>query len=853
MTDEFEFIVPMLTFAGLSLIVIAAKSLIELVRKNDKKYTSLIYGVLFGTIGSLTLAYPIAFAPGYFLDLWLPFTALASAFGGPYSSLIAGAIEIMARYWAGGDGATGGMLAISMTAIAGYAFRNKIASLRKAPFFGFLTFLSTLMFIFIIVAGVPFYGFREGFYFLSSNGTSVYAGIFIGTMILGHALRFIEELLKNQRQLKLNQTHMNVLFDRVRDVVLVVAQDGTIRRASNSCIDSFGRMPKELIGTSLYDIMHPDDANYIKRRALENSPTPTSEGVRMRLKHKDGTWRTIETTRSSFFQEDGEYRYIATARDITHRLENDRALLERETQLKSILDNSPSPILLKNLDGKFILTGKSSEEYIKDARRAMKGQTSEEVYPQGSDILAQSNVTDKQVIDHGKTVKYEVSMPTISGEIRYFVVTKFPIKDKNHQVHAVGIIATDITEIKKTEEHLRRTQKMEALGQFTGGVAHDFNNLLNVVIGGLEMLGDDDMTPEEQEKVLNMALNSATRGAELTQRLLAYSRKQVLTPKSIEASTMVTGLLPILRSLAGETIKLNIKKGPTPSDISVDHSQLENAIINLVVNARDAMNGDGNIDISIDNKTLDTDTTIGDTELAKGPYVVIAVKDNGSGMSKDVMKDAISPFFTTKEVGKGSGLGLSMVHGFINQSGGGMTIESELGEGTTISLYIPVAVDATVEEETQELKPIENIGNLKVLVVEDNPDLRNMALYSFKRMGFETRAASSGTEAIALVEKTPDIDLLFTDVVMPGGMSGLDLARRLKKSIKNLKVIYTSGYPETAITVQQELKSNEEFLHKPYKKHLMKEKIHKLFAKKQPPQDASTEEAPSEVASKKSA
>ena len=827
MTQEYDLIIPLLSFAGLSLLVIAGKSLIELLRKNYSSHNSLIYGIFFGVVGSLTLMYPITFEAGFFMDMWLPFVALASAFGGPYSSIIAGGIEIASRNAIGGGGASAGMLSIAVTAIFGFLLRNKLASLNNALYFAHLFIVSGLLVVFIAVGSFAFHSVESTVKFFSTNGLVIFAGMFTGTMILGHALKFIDKLLDNQKQLKLNQTHMSIMFDRVRDILLVLAQDGTIRKASNSCFDSIGLKPEQLIGTNLYDIMHPDDANYMRRRALENAPTKSSSSVRMRLKHKDGSWRTVESTRSSFFREGQEYRYIATARDITERLESERALMEREVQLKSIVDNSPSPILLKDLNGKFIVAGKSAEEYVANASTAMLGNTSDEVYPRGSGISQQSTDTDEYVIKHGRTVKYETSYKHNSGEDRHFIVTKFPIKDDNQQVRAIGIIGTDITELKKTENHLRRTQKLEALGQFTGGVAHDFNNLLNVVIGGLETLGDGDLTKEESERVLDMALNSATKGAELTQRLLAYSRKQVLTPKSIDPSVMIRDLRPILSSMTGETIKLDIQTSHDINKINVDSSQLENAIINLVVNARDAMNGDGEINISVGQTSYITDTLIGDTELPKGDYVCITVTDNGSGMPENIIKEATSPFFTTKEVGKGSGLGLSMVHGFINQSGGGMGIESVVGKGTKIRLVIPAA--KTTVEETHEIKTESRFSGTKVLIVEDDTDLRKMAVYSFKRMGFEVIEASNGHDALEYVTHDHNIELLFTDVVMPGGLSGVDLSKKLKKSIKNMKVLFTSGYPEMAIQVNQELKKGEEFLHKPYKQRALKEKLLVLF------------------------
>ena len=383
--------------------------------------------------------------------------------------------------------------------------------------------------------------------------------------------------------------------------------------------------------------------------------------------------------------------------------------------------------------------------------------------------------------------------------------------------YTVGI-RTEITEVKQAGELLRQSQKMEAIGQLTGGVAHDFNNILAAIIGNLDLIqtGDSALDKMDQEGI-SIALRAAFRGAELTDRLLAFSRQKPLDAKD----TNINDLLPPFRDLATRTIGANIEFGLELADglwpVLVDPGELENALLNLAINARDAMPNGGQFTITTTNWTAHENNLDGEQELAPGDYVKVAVKDNGTGMSEQVSKRAFEPFFTTKEVGAGSGLGLSMVFGFAKQSGGLATLNSVDGEGSTINIYLPKAIQLASAENIQTATKSEiPKGCETILVVEDDIDIRDFLLRALKHFGYTVIVAEDGPAALDVMATSGDIDLLLTDVIMPRGMSGRDVAKAFSERYPTAGVLYSSGYAREALDQSGEVDEGETVLSKPY-------------------------------------
>ena len=378
---------------------------------------------------------------------------------------------------------------------------------------------------------------------------------------------------------------------------------------------------------------------------------------------------------------------------------------------------------------------------------------------------------------------------------------------------------------KRAEEALRQAQKMEAVGQLTGGVAHDFNNLLTIVQGGLDMIGRQipnlDGSPAVSRIVRgkDMAIEGVRRAAKLTSRLLAFARQQPLDPKTIDPNKLVAGTCELLRRTLGESVALETVLAGGLWRTHVDANQLENALVNLALNARDAMAGGGKVTIETANCHLDEAYVAHLTEpVAVGQYVMVAVADTGAGMDPATLERAFEPFFTTKGVGKGTGLGLSQVYGFVRQSAGHVRIYSEPGEGTTVKIYLPRQVGA--EEQAAEISrpndPIHAIGAESILLVEDDDALRAYGVELLNDLGYNVLAAPNAAAALEIIERGHPIDLLFTDVVMPGGMNGRELAEEAMRRRPGLKVLFTTGYTRNAIVHQGRLDPGLQMIGKPF-------------------------------------
>jgi PAS domain S-box-containing protein len=391
------------------------------------------------------------------------------------------------------------------------------------------------------------------------------------------------------------------------------------------------------------------------------------------------------------------------------------------------------------------------------------------------------------------------------------------------QRYFTGII-TDLTDrkvaeaaLRETERQLAQAQKMEAVGQLTGGLAHDFNNLLTVITGNLELL-DMRIEAEDERDLVRRATEAARMGARLTGRLLTFSRRRALQPTVLNLNDTTVGMTELLRHSLGEAVSVTSDLAPELWLARVDSSEIENAILNLAINARDAMPNGGSIVLETRNVDIGEDRNGQPLELVPGQYVLLSVSDTGTGMPPDVLARAFEPFFTTKETGRGTGLGLSTIYGFVKQSGGYASIESEVGRGTKVSLYLPRDKSQRVPEVAEPTAGAKAAtGGDVILVVEDNAELRRLAVQRLEALGYRALVAESGPAAIALLETGSDVDLVFSDVVMPGGMSGFDLVRWIRVHRPSTKVLLTSGYAPESGSEQDAAGGAAPMLRKPYK------------------------------------
>jgi PAS domain S-box-containing protein len=416
------------------------------------------------------------------------------------------------------------------------------------------------------------------------------------------------------------------------------------------------------------------------------------------------------------------------------------------------------------------------------------------------------------------------------------------IRDKHGALIGFAKITRDVTErreatlaLQQAQQQLLHAQKMEGIGHLTGGVAHDFNNLLTIIIGNLETLQrvaqEENADPARLTRLADNAMRGAERAAALTQRLLAFSRQQPLQPKVLDVSRLVGGMSDLLRRSLGEQISIETVLADGLWRVHADPNQLEVAILNLTVNARDAMPNGGKLTIETANIDIDEPAADREVDVMSGPYVVVSVTDSGTGMSPDVLDRAFEPFFTTKDVGAGTGLGLSQVYGFVKQSGGHVKIDSEVGKGTRVRLYLPRLHNAA-EDDVQfgrDASPPRSEVSETVLVVEDDEGVRNHTLESLRDLGYRTLEAPNGRTALELLRNHPEIQLLFTDVVLPDGMNGQQLANEARRQQPDLKVLMTTGYARNAILHDGKVEPGVQLITKPFSYAALAAKIRSVL------------------------
>jgi two-component system, cell cycle sensor histidine kinase and response regulator CckA len=517
-------------------------------------------------------------------------------------------------------------------------------------------------------------------------------------------------------------------------------------------------------------------------------------------------------------------------RDVAARREQARDRAQRETaerRFRQILALAPDAIVATDQDFRITIYNRTAE--------ALFGYSGEEVAGQPLDLLLPS----RHLADHRDHISDFAAAPgatrRMNERVEIFGRRKdgkeFPAEAAIARLVEDGratfmVVIRDVSERKVLEAQLRQAQRMEAVGQLTGGLAHDFNNLLTVVIGNLDLLLEHLDKKSCGAEMAQLALDASLRGATLTRQLLAFSRRQPLEPKAFDMNGLVGDTIGLLRRTLGQQLEIETKFAADLWLVLADPVQLESAFANLAINARDAMPRGGRLTVQTANKQLDADYAAQNVDVAPGDYVMLAVSDNGSGIAPEILEKVFDPFFTTKEPGHGTGLGLSMVYGFAKQSGGHVKIYSEAGHGTTVRLYLPRAGDGQ-RADPRPAKPREVLtGDSRILVVEDSAEVRRVAVNHLLAFGYSVVEASNAAEALERLVADQSIDLLFTDVIMPGGLSGPDLARKARRLRPNIKVLFTSGYAETAVggTVL-----TGSLLSKPYRKEELARKLREVL------------------------
>ncbi|MCP3466277.1 MULTISPECIES: CHASE3 domain-containing protein [unclassified Bradyrhizobium] len=501
--------------------------------------------------------------------------------------------------------------------------------------------------------------------------------------------------------------------------------------------------------------------------------------------------------------------------------------------MQSTFHSMAEAVLVIDKDSNVLLSNPAAERIL--LHRAGMNLTSlramsDVFHGDGVTPLQSEELPSARVLRGDEFEEMEMIVRPHSGDpARHLLISGRPMRTAQGVISGAVLVYHDATISRETERQLHQSQKLDAIGKLTGGVAHDFNNMLTVISGNTETLVGSLGKQPELQRVARLIDDAAQRCAELIQHLLAFARKQPLEPRNVDVNAAISDSAKLLRPALGEQIQIEtaLEQGPMTSHI--DPSRLTNAVLNMAINARDAMPDGGKLLLETRRVTLDEAYAQANPDVTPGAYVMLAVSDTGSGMPPDVQEKAFEPFFTTKEIGKGSGLGLSMVYGFVKQSGGHIKIYSEAGHGTTIKLYLPPGEGAS---ETAVSAAAPATGGVEtILVVEDDNLVRNFVTAQLQSLGYKTISAADSRTALALVDRGEPFDLLFTDVVIPGGMSGRALAQEVEKRRPGTKVLYTSGYTDNAIVHQGKLDEGVLLLTKPYRRNQLAEMIRLALGK----------------------
>jgi PAS domain S-box-containing protein len=656
-----------------------------------------------------------------------------------------------------------------------------------------------------------------------------------------HVLEFVStqvamaiELRRRDEASRSSEARLRAILDAALDAIVTMDDAGAIVGWNTQAAAVFGWPASAVLGRRLTDTIIPHQHRAAHGRGLAHF-LATGEGpiLRQRIEitalHRDGREFPVELAVVPVRQGD-TWLFSAFVRDITERKGAEEALRAQREFLRAVIDANPNLIFVKDWDGKFTLVNQAIADIYGSTVDGLIGKGDADFNPNREEVEHFLR-DDREVMSsqRPKLIPEEPVTNPSTGQTRWFQTVKVPLVEGDGTVRQVLGVATEITQRKALETQFLQAQKMEAVGRLAGGIAHDFNNLLTAILGSadliLEVVGPGHPAREDSEAVRQAAL----RAAELTRQLLAFSRQQVLAPQQLDLNALIGNVEKMLRRLIGEDIELRTVLAPGLGAVRADPGQLEQVILNLAVNARDAMPEGGKLTLETANVALDEAYATARAVVQPGSYVMLAVSDTGTGMSDATKARVFEPFFTTKEVGKGTGLGLSTVYGIIKQSGGYIWVYSEPGHGTTFKIYLP-RVEATVAPAAPSPPPAVALGGAEtVLVVEDQAEVRRLTHRVLAARGYRVLVAADGPEALRVAEQHPDpIHLLVTDVIMPG-MSGREVALLLSPQRPAMKVLYLSGYADESIVHHGVLEPGIAFLQKPFTVEALARKVREVL------------------------
>ncbi|MGB8316366.1 MAG: PAS domain S-box protein [Aestuariivirga sp.] len=634
------------------------------------------------------------------------------------------------------------------------------------------------------------------------------------------------------------------------------AMDGSGRLSSvnRQWCKTLGYLPSDVMGKSFNELLTPQSRSHLITAIYpQYLQTGLCRGEEMFVHRKDGTLATVMLSMNAYRGDKGRIeRSICLLHDITDRKIAEIATARSDQRFRGAFSAAAHGMALVSPTGQIELSNaafvaflgrkdidKSTLTFDETLHRDDRGQ-----FLNGMRQLLSGEIP---------SLKQELRYMTGTGGVAHGSTSVSMVRSENSEIEQLVVQIVDVTDRRLTTQRLHQAQKMEAIGQLTGGLAHDFNNLLTIIMGNLQLLESKLEGDEKAVKRANEALDAARKGSDLTRQLLAFARKQDLEPQEVKVNDLVAGMEALISRTLGENVELKVDVAAGAPKVLIDPSQFESSILNLAINARDAMPNGGLLTIETQLVYLDHEYAEKHPEVVPGHHVMVAISDTGTGMTPELLEKVFHPFFTTKENGKGTGLGLSMVYGFIKQSGGHISIYSEVGHGTSVKMYLPrkiasgeISGDTTAGSQkigdkppraavavaAEPEVPVKTARLQKILVVEDQEAVRAVACGFLTDFGYDVVEAEDGFQALSKLQEDPEIDLMFSDIVMPGGMNGFDLAQAASGMRPDLKIVHTSGYPKGAMVHQDEPRFKQGFIiMKPYRREELQKIIRDAFEK----------------------
>ncbi len=634
----------------------------------------------------------------------------------------------------------------------------------------------------------------------------------------------MSEKTKSPASLNVEALILDAIFETAAAGILSITSKGIIRAVNAAACKMFDYSADELVGQNVSILMHGKDRenhdDYITRYLTTGQSRIIGIGREVSGRRKDGGIFPLHLSIGEFSVE-GETFFAGVLIDLSKQKAAEERLAHQEALFRAAYQCLPDPVIITDQDNRISMVNPAFTRVFGYGLESLSGNRTEHLFARREDWI---NVCLSQLGPCGPGTELpsrELEFRRASGEVFPGAVVSTSIETESKQTLGRLALIRDISIERWQEAQLMQAQRMEAIGQLTGGIAHDFNNILTVVIGNVELL---EMRVRGDEATLALAREAheaAEMGARLTDRLLTFGRRQLLETRRINLNEFVLGLMEILRRAIGEDIDVSTSLSTDLDLTEVDPGEVENAVLNLAINARDAMPRGGRLVIETRNVEITQSASVGLPELAPGRYVVLTVSDTGHGMTPEVKARAFEPFFTTKSgggTGKGTGLGLATIYGFVNQSGGHVTITSAPDEGTMVELYLPAipAPKVVAADKIEVGVEVPDGGGRRILVVEDNDSVRRLTCRRLSEFGYQVTEAANAVEALEVLAQDPDFDLVFSDIVMPGGLSGVDLAREIAHHFPHVHILLTTGYAEEMLHSPDEGWPMPALLRKPY-------------------------------------